>query len=169
MTHDVSQLAYFITGTLLASVPLLLTVAGALVLMFRIDMLAGRDWSACWCPCSICCSRSWAAACNRSPSELQAADAMAVAIADENLGMLPAIKTFTREAAGVRPLSAQDRRNQGAEHQPATPVYAALEPAVQFVAAAAVVLLLWLASGAHRQWPDDPGANWSVFCCMPPC
>ncbi|MEO8654778.1 MAG: ABC transporter ATP-binding protein, partial [Ramlibacter sp.] len=60
-------------------------------------------------------------------------------------GMLPAIKTFTREAeessryrrkvVEIKELSTSQQR-----------VYAALEPAVQFVAAAAVVLLLWSAS-----------------------
>ena len=106
--------------------------------------------------------------------QLQQANATAVAIADENLGMLPAIKTFTRELqesirygtqiSDVRQLSI---RQQG--------IYAILEPTVQFIAASAAVLLLWLASGrigsgqmnpaelANRLWPRSPqeAAGWS--------
>ena len=144
ITHEVSQLAYFITGTLLASVPLLLTVAGALVLMIRIDpMLAGLV--GLLVPVFYLLLKILGRRLQPLARELQAADAMAVAIADENLGMLPAIKTFTREAeessryrrkvVEIKELSTSQQR-----------VYAALEPAVQFVAAAAVVLLLWSAS-----------------------
>ncbi len=144
ITHEVSQLAYFITGTLLASVPLLLTVAGALVLMIRIDpMLAALV--GLLVPVFYLLLKILGRRLQPLARELQAADAMAVAIADENLGMLPAIKTFTREAeessryrrkvVEIKELSTSQQR-----------VYAALEPAVQFVAAAAVVLLLWWAS-----------------------
>jgi ATP-binding cassette subfamily B protein len=144
ITHEVSQLASFITGTLLASVPLLLTVAGALALMIRIDvLLAGLV--GLLVPVFYLLLKILGRRLQPLARELQAADAMAVAIADENLGMLPAIKTFTREAeessryrrkvVEIKELSTSQQR-----------VYAALEPAVQFVAAAAVVLLLWSAS-----------------------
>ncbi len=144
ITHEVSQLASFITGTLLASVPLLLTVAGALVLMLRIDLLLA-GLVALLVPVFYLLLKILGRRLQPLARELQAADAMAVAIADENLGMLPAIKTFTREAeesgryrrkvVEIKELSTSQQR-----------VYAALEPAVQFVAAAAVVLLLWSAS-----------------------
>ena len=144
ITHEVSQLAGFITGTLLASAPLLLIVAGALVLMVRIDvLLAGLV--GLLVPVFYLLLKILGRRLQPLARELQEADAMAVAIADENLGMLPAIKTFTREAVEssryqrkiieIRDLSTSQQW-----------VYAALEPAVQFVAAAAVVLLLWSAS-----------------------
>jgi subfamily B ATP-binding cassette protein MsbA len=73
--------------------------------------------------------------------------ATAIAIAEENLGMLPAIKTFTREEQEsarhrqqvdrIRALTAQQLK-----------IEAALGPAIQFIAAAGIVLVLWLASGA---------------------
>lgn len=144
ITHEVSQLAGFITGTLLASVPLLLTVAGALALMIRIDvLLAGLV--GLLVPVFYLLLKILGRRLQPLARELQAADAMAVAIADENLGMLPAIKTFTREAEE----SSRYRRKVVEIKELSTSqqgVYAALEPAVQFVAAAAVVLLLWSAS-----------------------
>ncbi|MBK7119968.1 MAG: ABC transporter ATP-binding protein [Comamonadaceae bacterium] len=79
-------------------------------------------------------------------SQLQQAHADSVAIAEENLSMLPAIKTFTREPLesaryrdkieSILHLSNQERL-----------IYAALGPGVQFLAAAGMVLVLWQLSG----------------------
>ncbi len=144
LTNDVYVLSGFISGTAVALVPMLATAAGALLLMFRIrpDLaylaavlvplfylmlkIAGRRLR----PLSV---------------RLQDEEGEALAMAEENLGMLPLIKTFTRESresaryraqiARVLHLSAQQRR-----------IYAALGPLVQLVAAAGIVLVLALAS-----------------------
>ena len=84
---------------------------------------------------------------------LQEEEAGAIAMAQENLGMLPAIKTYTREpqeSARYREqidrilrLTAKQRR-----------IYAALGPAAQLIAAVGIVLVLALASsgfGSRRQ------------------
>jgi subfamily B ATP-binding cassette protein MsbA len=78
-------------------------------------------------------------------AQLQDAHAEAIATAEENLGMLPAIKTFTREAQEsaryrskihrILHLSAKQRR-----------IYAALGPLLQFLAAAGMVAVLWVMS-----------------------
>ncbi len=70
--------------------------------------------------------------------------------------MLPAIKTFTREAQEsarhrqqvdrIRVLTAQQLK-----------IEAALGPAIQFIAAAGIVLVLWLASGAITGGKLAPG------------
>src|SRR5262249_20971949 len=39
ITYEVAQLSAFLTGTLLSLIPFLLTIVGALLLMFRIDFL----------------------------------------------------------------------------------------------------------------------------------
>ena len=144
LTSDVYVLSGFISGTAVAMVPLLATGAGAVLLMYRIrpDLallatvlvplfyllmkVAGRRLR----PLSV---------------RLQDEEAGVVAIAEENLSMLPAIKTFTREPqesaryreqiGRVLHLSAKQRR-----------IYAALGPLVQLIAAAGIVLLLALAS-----------------------
>ena len=142
--YEVGQLSGYITGTLLSIIPLLLTALGSVVLMFRIDPLfAGLV--AILIPLFYLLLRIMGRRLRPLAIELQQAHATAVAAAEENLGMLPAIKTFTREAE-------QSRRYRQQIHQvrelsiTQQRIYAALEPAVQFMAAAAVVLLLWLAS-----------------------
>lgn len=144
ITYEVSQLAGFIGGILLAVIPLMLTAAGAVLLMARIDVTLAA-LVASMVPLFYLVLKVLGRHLRPLARQLQQADATAVAIADENLAMLPAIKTFTRErqesgrygtqVGDVRQLSVRQDR-----------IYAALEPAVQFIAAAAAVLLLWLAS-----------------------
>ena len=83
-------------------------------------------------------------------SQLQQAHASVVATAEENLAMLPVIKTFTREAQEsaryrqqlnhILHLSAEQRLIQ-----------AALGPALQFIAAAGMLLVLWMMVGQVGQ------------------
>jgi subfamily B ATP-binding cassette protein MsbA len=144
LTYEVSQLSGYITGTLLSIIPLLLTVLGSVVLMFRIEPLfAGLV--AVLIPLFYLLLKFMGRRLRPLAVQLQQAHAAAVAAAEENLGMLPAIKTFTREVEQSRRYGEQiyQVRNLSITQQR---IYAALEPAVQFTAAAAVVLLLWLAS-----------------------
>ena len=73
-------------------------------------------------------------------SQLQQAHADAVVIAEENLTMLPAIKTFTRE-----PLESARYRRQSvwimSVSNDERPMYVAMGPSVQFLAAAAMIEL----------------------------
>jgi len=142
--YEVGQLSGYITGTLLSIVPLLLTAFGSVVLMFRIDpLLAGLV--TILIPFFYLVLKIMGRRLRPFAIQLQQAHAAAVAAAEENLGMLPAIKTFTREAEQSRRYRQQIhqvREHSITQHR----IYAALEPAMQFMAAAAVVLLLWLAS-----------------------
>jgi subfamily B ATP-binding cassette protein MsbA len=146
LTHDVYVVSGYLGGAALGVVPLLLTVGGALVCMFRIQgslaLLALILTPLFYLLIKICGRRMRPLA-----RELQEEHARAIAIAQENLGMLPAIKTFTREEEEseryrnqieqVVRLSARERR-----------LNAALGPGIQLLAAAAIVLVLWLAQGA---------------------
>jgi subfamily B ATP-binding cassette protein MsbA len=143
LTHDTYIISGFISGTALGVLPLLFTVAGALLLMFRTNpFLAGL--AALLIPLFYLLIKLLGRGIRPLARQLQEAHATAIAIAEENLGMLPAIKTFTQEpressrwrgqVEHIVQLSAQERR-----------VYAALGPSVQFIAAAAIVLVLWLA------------------------
>ena len=145
LTYEVAELSGFITGTLLSVIPLLLTVAGAVLLMFRTDALLAL-MVAVLIPLFYLLLKIMGRRLRPLASQLQTEHAAAIAIAEENLGMLPAIKTFTREMQESQRYRKQIQR---IVHLSTTQqrIYAALEPAVQFVAAAAVVLLLWLASG----------------------
>ncbi len=97
LTRDVYVVSGYISGTALAIVPLLFTVAGAVFFMFRLRARAGAAGGVPH-PAVLSAAEDLRpphpAAGARSCSEEHAT---AIAIAEENLGMLPAIKTFTRE------------------------------------------------------------------------
>ena len=145
ITHDVEHLSGFMSGTLLSVIPLLLTVAGAVLLMFRIDARLAL-FVAALVPLFYLLLKVLGRRLRPLAGQLQDAHAEAIATAEENLGMLPAIKSFTREAQEsaryrqkihrILHLSAEQRR-----------IYAALGPILQFLAAAGMLFLLWMMSG----------------------
>jgi subfamily B ATP-binding cassette protein MsbA len=95
-------------------------------------------------------------------SQLQEEHAAAVGMAEENLGMLPAIKAFTREGRESERYRKQIQRivRLGIrQHR----IEAALEPAVQFISALAVLVLLWLASESISGGNMTPGELVSFF------
>jgi subfamily B ATP-binding cassette protein MsbA len=143
LTNDVARLAGYISGTLLSVVPLGLTVVGAGAMMLRIDArLTGVVLV--MIPLFYLVLKVLGRRLRPLSSQLQQAHADSVAIAEENLSMLPAIKTFTREPLeryrdkieSILHLSNQERL-----------IYAALGPCVQFLAAAGMVLILWQLNG----------------------
>jgi len=143
LTTDVYVLGGFISGTAVG--PMLVTSVGAVLLMFRIrpDLAL---LAAVLVPLFFLLMKIAGRRLRPLSVRLQNEEAGAVAIAEEKPGMLPAIKTFTREAQEsaryraqidhILLLSAKQRR-----------IYAALGPLVQFIAAAGIVLVLALASG----------------------
>ena len=145
LTNDVARLASYISGTLLSVVPLVLTVAGAALMMLRIDARLTLI-VVLMIPLFYMLLKVLGRRLRPLSSQLQQAHADSVAIAEENLSMLPAIKTFTRETLesaryrgkieSILHLSNQERL-----------IYAALGPGVQFLAAAGMVLILWQLSG----------------------
>ena len=144
MTYEVAELSGYLTGTLLTLVPLLLAAGGATILMIRIDpMLAAM--AATLIPLFYLLLKVMGRRLRPLAMELQQAHAAAVATAEENLGMLPAIKAFTRED-----LESERYRDQVDVVRRLTTtqqgISAALEPTIEFVAATAVLGLLWFAS-----------------------
>lgn len=143
LTRDVDTLSSFITGTLLGILPLLVTVVGALAFMFSID-----PWlclvAALLIPVFYLLMKVIGRRLRPLARQWQEAYAGLVGVAEENLGMLPAIKTFTRE-----PLESARYRDQAqrllAISAQQRAIYAALGPGIQFAAGAGVLLILWLA------------------------
>lgn len=154
LVHDVAQLSSFVTGSLLGAVPLVLTVCGAIVLMLRIDARLALAVLAA-VPLFYVAIRFMLRRVRPLARELQAAHADVVSLAEENLGMLPAIKTFTREpiesaryrekVGRVLSISARQRLIQ-----------TALGPATQFLAAASLVMVMWfMADTSVQRTPAD--------------
>jgi len=161
LTYEAAQLSGYITGTLLGLIPLLLTVAGAIVLMLRTDVLLGFAVAAA-IPLFYLLLKIVGRKLRPLASQLQEEHAAAVGMADETLGMLPAIKAFTREvreSARYRQQIKRIVRLSIRQHR----IEAALEPAVQFISAAAVLVLLWLASGKINGGHMTPGELVSFF------
>ena len=142
LTNDVERLAGYLSGTLLSLLPLLITVVGALVLMAGIDARMTL-LVLLMLPLFFLVMKVMGRRLRPLSGQLQQAYADAVAVAEENLTMLPAIKTFTRETLESARYGEQVGRIVHLSNTERK-VYAALGPTVQFMAAAAMVLMLWL-------------------------
>ena len=144
LTNDVYVLTGFISGTALALVPLLFTAGGAVILMFGIRPTLAL-LAVVLIPLFYLLMKIVGRRIRPLAAQLQEEYATAIAIAQENLGMLPAIKTFTREpqeSARYREQIGRIFRLNVRQRQ----IYAALEPASQLIAAVGIVLVLALAS-----------------------
>lgn len=141
VTNDVAQLTQFLTGTLLGLVPLVVTIIGAVVLMFRIEpVLAGIV--AVLVPAFYLILKIMTRRLRPLARDVQQAEADAIATAEEGLSMLPAIKTFTRELRETERHATSVQRVQVLRTTQMR-IYGALEPLVQFISAAAIIVLLW--------------------------
>ena len=155
MTWEIARLNDFVTRTLVAVPPLLLTASGAVVLMFLIDpmlaMLVPVLVPAFYLALKLVGRRLRGLA-----VELQQAEAAAVGIAEENLSMLPAIKSFTREEVESKRYGEQIAQVTSLSLRQAR-INAALQPLVQFIIGAAVVAFLWLAGRTLQAGAMSPG------------
>jgi ATP-binding cassette, subfamily B, bacterial len=154
LTNDVDELADYISGTLLGLPSLLLTFLGAMVLMGRIDLRITL-LVVLAVPLFYLVMKVLGRRLRALSREVQQSQAEAVGIAEENLGLMSAIKTFVRE-----PLESRRYGQKVAELRQLTNqqvrVYATLGPTIQFLAAAAMVLVLWLLSeGAENRSPSE--------------
>ena len=143
MTYELARLSNFLTGTLATTPAQLMTVFGAVVLMFRLDeslaLLVPLLVPGFYLTLKIVGRRL------RTVAEaIQKAEAEVVAVAEENLEMLPAIKAFAREereAARYATVVSYAMRLAVQENR----IFAALQPAIGFITAAAAILLLFAA------------------------
>ena len=152
LTNDVERLAGYLSGTLLTLLPLLMTVVGALVLMAGIDARMTL-LVLLMLPLFFVVMKVMGRRLRPLSGQLQQAHADSVAVAEENLAMLPAIKTFTREpleSARYSDQVGQVVRLSNTERR----IYTALGPTVQFLGAAGMVLMLWLLGTAQE--PRSP-------------
>ena len=142
LTTDVARLSTYISSTLLSVVPLFLTLVGAVLVMLQIDMRLTLLFVA-MIPLLYLLLKVLSRRLRPLSNQLQQAHASAIAIADENLTMLPVIKTFTRETHESARYRQQIERIVSLGNQERI-IYAGLGPSVQFLSASAMVLVLWL-------------------------
>lgn len=142
LTYEIGRLSDYITGTLLGVIPLLITVIGALILMLKIDPLLAVPAAVC-IPAFVLTMKIFGRRLRPLAGQAQESYAASVAIAEENLSMLTAIKSFTREEQESERHASQIDEVRNLNTQMAR-IEALLGPAMQFIAAAAIVILLWV-------------------------
>lgn len=154
LTNDVDRLAAFITGPVIELLPQLFIVAGSLVLMARIDPWLALV-AAVLVPLLFFVLKLIGLQLRPLSQQIQQAYADKLTVLEENLGMLPVIKSFTREdieAGRYRERVRQLMTLQVRERV----VYAALSPTLQWLAGAGLVLALWwLGSAGPARSPAD--------------
>lgn len=144
LTRDVDILSGYMTGTLIAVAPLVITFFGAWVLMLRIDWLL-----ACLVgvlvPLFFILIKVLGRHIRPLSREVSEAHARSVTIAEENLSMLPIIKAFTREREATSRYRSQSQRVVALSNRLHVTL-STVHPIVGFAAASGIVVLLWLAS-----------------------
>lgn len=143
LSNDVAVLSGYISGTLVGIVPMLATITGSVVFMLSIDLWMAL-LAAAAIPVFYVLLKLLGRGIRPLTRELQEAYAQAFAVEEENLGMLPAIKTFTREEA-----ESKRYRDRVSEIVRLTLkqewIESALGPGVQWTAALGVLAILWFA------------------------
>jgi ABC-type multidrug transport system fused ATPase/permease subunit len=140
--NDAAQISNFVTSTLVSLLPLLLTFVGAFAMLFRISpsiaALAGA-----LVPLFFLVMKLIGRRIRPLSTEWVRTHAEMFAALEENLGMLPAIKSFTREA---RELDRFQRSNQRllVVARRRLLVQSLLTPAVHLLAGLGLLLLLYL-------------------------
>lgn len=143
MTWEVASLANFLTSTL-ASIPArLVTAAGAVAVMFAIDPLLASLVPVA-VPLFYLALKVIGRRLRGLALRIRAAEAEVLAVAEENLEMLPAIKSFAREEresarygeAVARSMDLALRENR---------IKAMLGPTIELIAAIAAIVLLMVA------------------------
>jgi subfamily B ATP-binding cassette protein MsbA len=155
LTRDVETLSRFITSTVASLAPTVFMFFGAMALMLRIDWRLGA-LASLLIPIFFIVIKWLARSIRPLAQQLTEEHAAAVATAGENLGMLPVIKAFTREAhesarfqAHLARILHLTRRQLG--------VQSALSPVTQLLAATGTILIMWLATKQVLSGVLEPG------------
>lgn len=156
LTNDAEQVGQFLSGTLVSIVPMLFTFAGAFALMLVIDPVLAAA-VVCLLPLAVAAFKIAGRRLRPLSAQYQDAYGRMLALAEENLALLPAVKLFTLErrqsmhfATRAAELTSLGRR----QHR----VYAALEPAMTLLAGLGLIALIWLGHQRVSAGADGTGA-----------
>lgn len=101
VTYEVGHLGTFITGPLVRTLPMLIMVAGAFVLIIQIDPILGLA-APILLPTYFVVARLVGRSLRKLAEDEQQAESDLVAFADENLSTMLALKSFAREEIETR-------------------------------------------------------------------
>lgn len=142
LSNEAGVVSRFVTGTLVQLLPLSLTFIGAFVIMLTLDtqiaLLAGLLLPMYYIAMKLLGRRlrPLSTAWWESYSKM-------FSLVEENIGMLPAIKTFVREKLESRRFEEKNSELLSVSSQQIL-VNSILGPAITFLASAGLLLLLWL-------------------------
>ena len=156
LSNDVAVLSHYLSDTVVGFLPLAVTLVGSIVMMFTIDWTLAL-FAILAVPVFYVLVKLLGRGIRPLSNALQEAHAQAFAVEEENLQMLPAIKTFTRET-----LESERYRSRVDEVTRLTIrqqwVESALGPGVYWCAALGVLLVLWLAGDRLQSGEMGKGA-----------
>lgn len=151
LTRDADAISGFVTGTLLALLPQLLTLIGALTMIFWIDPTIAIIITTL-IPLFYFIMKVVGRRLRPLTNEMMEEYGRTFAIAEENMGLLPAIKSFTRETFESERFS-QGNQRLLALYRRYYRIQSFISPLIQFIAAAGILLLLWISS--HKLQTND--------------
>ncbi len=161
LSTDAEIISSFVTDTLVQLLPALLTFGGAFLMMAWLDitiaLLAVLFLPAYFVAMKVIgrrlrpLSRAWVDA----NSEL-------VSVVEENLGMLPAIKAFTREAHEQGRFETANKRLYWLSRQQLW-IGAMLSPAIGLLGGVGLLVMLWVGTGHIDSGQLSPGALVSLL------
>ena len=156
LSNDVAVLSHYLSGTVVGFLPLAVTLIGSIVMMFAIDWALAL-FAVMAVPVFYVLVKLFGRGVRPLSDALQEAYAQAFAVEEENLQMLPAIKTFTREPiesaryrARVDDVTRLTIKQQW--------VQSALGPGVYWCAALGVLVILWFAGERLQSGEMGKGA-----------
>lgn len=142
LVNDVWQINSFLTGVLVPLLPLLVTCVGALILLVRIQLWVGLA-VAIGVPLFTIVVRLLIRELRPLAQARLREDAVKYGLAEQNLATLPLIKAFTREGEASTRYSAQGDKVRSLEIRQLR-IQSLLTPAVRWLAATAVLGMLWV-------------------------
>jgi ATP-binding cassette subfamily B protein/subfamily B ATP-binding cassette protein MsbA len=154
MTYELVHLSEFLTGTLAKFPSQVLTAAGAAILMFQIDHALGLLVPVL-VPVFYFILKVAGRHQRRLAQAFQKAEVDVISTAEENLGMLPAIKAFAREQSLAKAYGARVTASMGLFLR-LSRITAALEPAIALVTASGAIGLILLASHSVQSGAMTP-------------
>ena len=161
LTADVERLGWFVTGTLTPLLPLLLTCAGALAMMMRIEPAVGLV-VALLVPAVYLAMKLVGRRLRPMGREVAEGYALRSAIAEQNLAMLPVVKAFSGEIRESLRFEAQTQELRALQVRQVR-LQAMVGPLARVSAAAVVLVLLWYGSRGLADGTMDAGGLVSLL------
>ena len=155
MTHEIEHLTHFVIGTLLRALPIVITLIGSMTLMLMIEPMLAIP-VLLGVPLFFLVMKWLGRRLRPLAGEIRESYAKSVAVIDENLAIMPAIKAFTREIIEKERYRREIIKYEHSSVKLAK-IHAVLGPSITFLTTAAIVIILWMATDKVQQHQLSPG------------